>query len=103
MSLKTANGLVCVFAAQKPEKPEIKCENYEIGIRFEQSRAEGGQRKPWHKYCFLAPQGFTIKTRDDDCKEDFAMHRDDTAATHNLSPSGFIREGQKSQSCCNDG
>lgn len=43
------------------------------------------------------------KKRDDDGKEDFAMHSDDIAVTHNLSPSGFIREGQKSQSCRNDG
>lgn len=49
------------------------------------------------------PQGFTIKIRDDDVKGDFAMHSDDMALTHNLCPSGFIREGQKSQSCCNDG
>lgn len=43
-----------------------------------------------------SPEGFTMKIRDDDGREDFAMHSDDIAVAHSLSPSGFIRKGQES-------
>lgn len=58
----------------------------------------------WHKWCFLAQQD--QKNDDDDGKEVFLIFFSpmqssggDVAATHSLSPSGFIREGQKSQPC----
>lgn len=64
----------------------------------------------WHKWCFLAQQDQKNDDDDDDgeevfLKKIFPMQSSggDVAATHSLSPSGFIREGQKSQPCRDDG